>query len=448
MKKLNKLFAILVAMAMVLSLGIVSAFAATGDISQGSADAAINPKIKKTLNVAAGVAYPNLTFTFDFTQKSGNDIANYKDANGTALKASDYSTVAKPIESKSVTFTGKTATGNEVQSVEMFNWATGHDTAYASAGQYAYVVTENKTTFTSAYGATDKVKDEVVYDQNDYFVTVYVANGENGTTFVKYVTVQKITKNQDGTFTLGEKEKVEGANEGTDGTNNGFKFDNTYKKEINPGTIVPPTDKVYTLVLDKVVTGDLGDKNKKFDFSVTVTNPATDNTAITAIIVNGTGENTKYVKETDGAFSYVTNKEDATVYTFTSGTAENIKLANGDELFFTSIPFGATYKIQETDADVNYKTGIAYTDYAANPVAQTMTQEQAATAAKTIGANPALVFTDNHETGNYATYTNEYNSTTPTGILINNLPYIALALVAIGGLVAYVVVRRRQSDEA
>ena len=47
-------------------------------------------------------------------------------------------------------------------------------------------------------------------------------------------------------------------------------------------------------------------------------------------------------------------------------------------------------------------------------------------------------------------YTNDYNADldTPTGILINNLPYIALALVAIGGLVAYVVVRRRQDDEA
>ena len=37
---------------------------------------------------------------------------------------------------------------------------------------------------------------------------------------------------------------------------------------------------------------------------------------------------------------------------------------------------------------------------------------------------------------------------TSTGILISNLPYIALALVAIGGLVAYVVVRRRNADEA
>ena len=37
---------------------------------------------------------------------------------------------------------------------------------------------------------------------------------------------------------------------------------------------------------------------------------------------------------------------------------------------------------------------------------------------------------------------------TTEGVLINSIPYIVLALVAIGGMVAYVVVRRRNADEA
>ena len=34
------------------------------------------------------------------------------------------------------------------------------------------------------------------------------------------------------------------------------------------------------------------------------------------------------------------------------------------------------------------------------------------------------------------------------GVLDNSIPYIVLALVAIGGMAAYVIVRRRNADEA
>ena len=47
-----------------------------------------------------------------------------------------------------------------------------------------------------------------------------------------------------------------------------------------------------------------------------------------------------------------------------------------------------------------------------------------------------------------AKVTNVHKTTDTTGILMSNLPYIVLALVAIGGMVAYVVVRRRNADEA
>ena len=46
------------------------------------------------------------------------------------------------------------------------------------------------------------------------------------------------------------------------------------------------------------------------------------------------------------------------------------------------------------------------------------------------------------------TIVNKYQSTPTEGVLMANLPYIVLALVAIGGMVAYVVVRRRNADEA
>ena len=65
MKKLNKLFAILVAMAMVLSLTVISAFAANpaGD-HEKAAPAQAN--LVKYLELAEGVTNPNVGFKFNF----------------------------------------------------------------------------------------------------------------------------------------------------------------------------------------------------------------------------------------------------------------------------------------------------------------------------------------------------------------------------------------------
>lgn len=42
--------------------------------------------------------------------------------------------------------------------------------------------------------------------------------------------------------------------------------------------------------------------------------------------------------------------------------------------------------------------------------------------------------------------TNTYKPVSPTGILISNLPFIIMILVAVGGIVLYVVSRRRRHD--
>ena len=48
-----------------------------------------------------------------------------------------------------------------------------------------------------------------------------------------------------------------------------------------------------------------------------------------------------------------------------------------------------------------------------------------------------------------ADYINESQlDNTFEGVLHNSIPYIVLALVAIGGMAAYVIIRRRNADEA
>lgn len=78
MKKLNKLFAILVAMAMVLSLTVISAFAEGNPNAQDETTVKITKKVTK----AAGLTLPETTFTFTVAPESydGNDSQTTKDA--------------------------------------------------------------------------------------------------------------------------------------------------------------------------------------------------------------------------------------------------------------------------------------------------------------------------------------------------------------------------------
>ena len=46
---------------------------------------------------------------------------------------------------------------------------------------------------------------------------------------------------------------------------------------------------------------------------------------------------------------------------------------------------------------------------------------------------------------NTVAFTNEYQSASPTGVFMDNLPFILLVLVAVGGIAAYLAVKRRKA---
>ena len=129
--------------------------------------------------------------------------------------------------------------------------------------------------------------------------------------------------------------------------------------------------------------------------------------------------------DTEGATTatYVVGETEKTV---PSGTYTE-KLADGKTIYFKSIPVGTkVVAITETDARAN-GTGATYTKDETGVTVGNITDKE-------------------HKLG--GEIKNTRNKTELTGILMSNLPYIVLALVAIGGMVAYVVVRRRNADEA
>ena len=280
---------------------------------------------------------------------------------------------------------------------KMFEGAT-----WTKAGEFVYTVTEAAVT---NYDEAADANDTLTIDENaTYTLRVYIKNGENGLEIDK-VTVQK----GDDKVDPNPENPPTTADEGKD---KGFSFTNTYTKTLDDNN---DQDNTGLIDLTKTVTGDYGDKTYKFPFELTYTLPqANPNAAV------------KYKVLKDGATEASVQEQIAS-----NGKIE-VTLGHGDKLIITEAPQGLSWATEEKIASATDLQNYDKYTTTANGAAGTTT---AAAILSETGA---------------AAYVNTLNNdaVTPTGILVNNLPYIALALVAIGGLVAYVVVRRRNADEA
>ena len=414
MKKLNKLFAILVAMAMVLSLTAVSAFAAV----TGTEDAPAKAAITKNLKVPEGATVPAAKFKFEFSP------------------AATGSTSAAPtIPAKYATFaTTDTATNGVVtkQATDILS-----DVVWTTAGRYVYDVTEAQTAYkaaaasdeayTSAEGTTESFK----CSKAKYKMTVDVKAKENGSGFyVSAIAVEKVL-NDEGAETSGKATPTNPTGEETG--SNDFAFTNSYSKVADttptdePGTPENPAAKASFLI-DKTVAGTFKDTTKEFTFGLIIDQSKTN--------------------MAEQALTYKKIAKDGKVTPVTDITSFTLK--DGEQLAVYGAPIGTTYKVTETlpETDAvaqNYKSSVVVNEGGAAATKATVTNPEAAGTGATV--ENALV----KEGANSAAFTNtntKGEEPGPEGILISNLPYIALALVAIGGLVAYVVVRRRNADEA
>ena len=152
-----------------------------------------------------------------------------------------------------------------------------------------------------------------------------------------------------------------------------------------------------TLAVTKEVKGNMGDKSKYFDVTVTFT-PASGET------INST------ITYTGGQY--------AQAVTVANNTAK-IQVKNGDTVTFTNVPEGVTWKVEEADY-----TSDGY------DAAEYSTQ----TAAMTAGGEATCTITNNKDT------------TVDTGINMDTIPYIMIALFVCLAA-AVVVIRKRRIAE-
>lgn len=220
---------------------------------------------------------------------------------------------------------------------------------YTSVGVYSYIITE-KTGTTAG----------VAYDSKSVTMKV-TAVDNNGTIEIAAVS-----------FTTAGKKLAD----------NEAAFNNTYTAN--------------KLSISKTVAGNLGDKSKYFDFTVTLTGKEGEEYSLPATITGGSDKSGK--------------KENVAI----SGTT-TFKLKHGDTITIENLPAGVSYKVEEATPS----------DYTMNATGQEGTMDAEA---KT------------------AAFTNTKTGDIDTGVYLDNLPYI-LVFAGVLAIAAVFIVRRRRFED-
>jgi hypothetical protein len=358
-------------LAIVLAMTVVFAYSAVGVFAEGEQQAVSGEaaKLVKYLQVAEGVTDPEASFEFDVKQvSSGNTAA---DAAVDSSKDFTYtmSGLAKLNDST-----------NYEKAVSIDSLFDGY--TFATPGKYAFEVTEKSGTYSC------KENEKMTYDSSKYTITMAVDQNKNIT--------KVIVQNGDGEKVDPTTTEVEENEETGAVTSDGFVFVNNYEKTVStheepqdpenpedPDNPDKPLTKDGAFDLAKILVGQYADKDKEFNFTLTV----------------------KLPKNNTGTYNVDTTKA----------------LKGGENYNVATLPVGTEITVAETEAGQD-----GYTT----------------TWASSASDNGVTVLVG--ENGAYVKCTNTFddNSTTPTGIIINNLPYVLVILIAIAGIAVFARKRR------
>lgn len=155
----------------------------------------------------------------------------------------------------------------------------------------------------------------------------------------------------------------------------------------------PNTYKAGELDVSKTVIGNLGDKNKYFKFTVTLTGEAGKTYRDSYAVTGGSNtENPKSIK---------------------IGEETTFLLKHGDTIHIANLPYGVTYTVTETAAE-GYTTEKTGDHGTISAVDQT------------------------------AAFTNTKNGEVDTGVVLNNMPYILVLAVLAAGVAVFIIRKRRE----
>ena len=417
MKTMKKLLAVALCLMLCLSLA-VTAFAANNDPYPADSSGFV-----KVLNISNQIDDTGLDFEFSFAANTA-DSTDGAAAESFSVKLVSAGSSMTGDDVKKMTVSGDQQSGYWKIN-ELFPATSDGKLAHGinHAGTWAFTVTESTAGFdervlstsTTSGGATKTVYEKLAVDSTSYTLLLDVINGTDGKLAIDGVIVKVDNEKKDPTIT--ETPATPGS-DGTDGGNrwtSGFEFANTYTQRVN---VIPgpnPAEGAMSLTKSVVTenqaqVGDRGDKTLAFQFTMTVTVPESSGlTSVPATIVRDTEQP---IIAPDGVTL-------ADSVTFTPGTAATFYLSDSDTLVFESLPVGAGFEISEADYSAKNYAGVID------------------------NAKDYINATDDFD----VTCTNTYTPTPPTGIVVNNLPFALIVVLALSGMAVYFVSNRRKAEE-
>lgn len=326
---------------------------------------------------AEGASIPNVTFNFNVVPTTGDGT------NGPTNSVKDTNNTADGVTSATIESTA-TKDGDTVSTTVPVTFDLSK---FSKPGEYTYTLTE--------VGCTDA---DVAIDNTSYTMTVCVVN------------VLDTNKNPTGSYTIQWATLSKTVNDATTKVNS---ISNTYN--------------TYDLTVSKTVTGNMGDKNQKFKFTITF-----------KTAVSNAGK----------SFSYAVGNADATTGSFNVPTADGsdtskatasvtVDLAHNESVSIQGLPSDVEYTIEETNND-------GYTVSYAGAVQDEKNASKATGAIKVTETNDENVETET-AADRTVTVTNNKEAATATGLLMDVAPYAAMILLAAAA--AFVFLRRRNSNE-
>lgn len=419
-KNIKKIMGGFLALAMTLTMTMGSATAVKAAPTGGTLAAPATAYFAKTLNVPAGVANP-VSGSFSFTWAKVDLDGSTATADLATMPTLTPVTLDPLGDANAHTSDIKDAGSNVIgtaHSVSSPNIVEG--ITFPQPGIYTYKLTEDADQYTGTLPGTDSI----TYSQAEYKVAIQVAlDTASGSTYVENIAVtpDKVDSGSPGTG------KVDQDSDSSTPETNKFKFINGYKQTAGGTT---PSGKPGVLELSKTVMNAPADGvptgvATTFDFKVTLEKaPSEVGTPTYAYDV--------YKSGVDAPTS------ETVAFAQDAATADvDVTLSTGDYVIFKDLPVGTKYSVTENSGNVigNYNTSYVVTN--ADTTATPLEVKAMAVPVQTIEAVG----------GHSAACTNRYFSTsTPTGILLNNLPFILLIVVAIGAVVAFIVVKRRRAQ--
>lgn len=380
----------------------VPTFADDNDVATAKATGETSAKvsINKVLNIAEGITTPEATFTFTFTPKTGTS------SNGAPYETIDSSN--GQITDKNVSYSGTDVLATGQTNIKKETGDIFREVNYTHAGEYVYTVAEKQNVGWKVIQKNGSPIDFMTYDNRNYEMHVIVKNKTTGGTYISSVYFKQVTPSVNG--------KVKPSESGTT-----YKYDlftNIYRK--NAGKITDPNEpnpnkpnvskvdpNAKSLVIKKVVSGATADKSKDFTFKLTFTKASTETS------------------------QSITGKIGETSKTFVYGQETTITLRHDQSLVFDTIPAGTRYKLVETGSQ-GYTASAAYKENGAS-------KNQAGTVSTNFTQDSILV----GEKPNDNTITNSLPDVTPTGLLIDNLPFILMIGLGLAGFVVLSKKRRQ-----